>query len=280
MKVVQTSDPSDTTSIFSTTVFSIVVPTTFESVQVISSGSHRVTTTQASVGSQTVTTTQVSQFTPPAGSGGNSSGSVPNHDTDLGAPKKNAGAIAGSVVGALVLVTLLVSMALYLLRRRNRIRDDRYIAQVLSAPHPDLFRPAPDTGWDIERQLSTGSLSGPFVRPMAENGARLMMHKNPSLVPSVSEDPFWDPSQGRALENIPITPNNDKIHMGTSAAAAHNPFADPPDPQRAPPVLSQNLLMVADTGGSRLSNSSSMFDSHGDIVSTGSVSFEAPVVAV
>jgi len=162
------------------------------------------------------------------GSGGNGNG-----QQVLGSSRKNIGAIAGGAIGGIIALSLLGALVFCLLRRRRRVRQEMDVATHMTMPYPDPFRPSPGTGWDVEsasnRSSSTSASSGPFVRPMSQSGFQLTVHRKPVPgVPTVSQDPFWDPSQ--QFDHVPIIPAKArKVLVEDGApAVAHNPFADPP----------------------------------------------------
>jgi len=191
-------------------------------------------------------------------------------------------------------------LGLFLLRRRRRARP----VQLVGAPDeydgggrnlsrfpfslPFAFRSSASTS-----SLSVGSsrgwhVEGSFFRPMEEPGFRVVTRTHTrsresaaSLmsVPSVSEDPFWDPSQVRPLAIVPVSavsraaasavnvnlpgyPNNGSLDHSVSdpfedphpARPAGNPFQDPPEYHGTP--RAGQLI-----GPSRVSNGSSMFGS-------------------
>jgi len=226
-----------------TEVFPTVVPVTFTS------------DGKTFTGLQTVTTSKVVQATPSIGFGPNG-----NAKPDLSPPKK-AGAIIGGAIGGLVILSLLAALILFLLRRRRRMRQEMDVATDMAIPHSDFFRPTPGTGWDVEsasnRSSATSSSSGPFVKPIPRTDSHSNVHRKPVPgiipVPTVSEDPFWDPSQ--QLAQVPITPvKTERLQVNGASAAAHNPFADPPVT-----LPSINLLKEsAESGPSRLSTASSV----------------------
>jgi hypothetical protein len=202
-----------------------------------------------------VTTSRVVQATPSLGFGPNG-----NAKPDLSSPKK-AGAIIGGAIGGLIILSLLAALILFFLRRRRRIRREMEVATDMAVPPSDFFRPTPGTGWDIEsasnRSSATSSSSGPFVKPMSRTDSHSNVHRKPVPgmipVPTVSEDPFWDPSQ--QLTQIPITPvKAEQLQVKGVSATAHNPFADPP---RILPAINF-LKESAESGPSRLSTASSV----------------------
>ncbi|KZP15659.1 hypothetical protein FIBSPDRAFT_895659 [Athelia psychrophila] len=263
--VVQAVDspvPSPSTQESSTSTFTTVIPVTSTTVHVTSSGTHQETTTQVSTGSQTVTTTQISQATASAGPSGSSGPDSTNSGLQpinaLSPAKKNVGAVAGGVVGGLAALTLLLFLGMFLLRRRRRVRA----VQLAGGPHDDLFRSPSTRGWNVH---------GSFFRPMEEWGPRAVTRASRRSdasaisVPSVSEDPFWDPSQVRPLAIVPAAPASGKQRLAvvndpfedpragpSTVAAAGNPFLDPPE-------YRGTRHQVELIGPSRLSNSSSMF---------------------
>jgi hypothetical protein len=171
----------------------------------------------------------------------------------------------------------LLAAFIFFLRRRRRIRID--VATNFVTHNSDLFRPAPGTSWDIESNrtgaigaASSTSSGGPLDKPMTQTGPRLNVQKVPGLLsepPSVSEDPFWAPSQVKQFEQVPITPV--KIENPVLATDA-DPFADPEDkaepkaekPAQDPfvdpaPAVPLHLTPHSD-GLSRLSTVSSQFE--------------------
>ncbi|KAF7977988.1 hypothetical protein HWV62_1827 [Athelia sp. TMB] len=221
----------------STTTSSKALSSISAPVDFTSSVTQQAPTTQVfSAVSQTGTATAVSQATSSATSGGNSgSGSSNpglNPSNALSPAKSNTGAVAGGVVGGLAILALLAFLAMFLLRRRRRrLQDDRFSAQVLANPHTSMFRfPSNNLsstsrrGWDV---------TDTFFRPMEEPGFRVVARaprksdaSSRVSVPSVSEDPFWDPSQVRPLAIIPATPPKQRAG-GAPAIVVDNPFEDP-----------------------------------------------------
>jgi len=205
---------------------------------------------------QTTSSTVIT--TPTSGSGSNG-----NAQTDHGS-SNNTGAIAGGVIGALLVVSFLAAVVFFFLRRRRRTRQQMDIKALMAIPHPDLFRPSPGTGWDVEsasnRSSSSSASSGPFVKPMSQTGPYLNLPRKPVPgvipVPTVSEDPFWDPSQ--QFDRVPILPvQAERVQGQDFSTAEHNPFVDPP------PLATPNgrLSKQWEDGPSRLSTASTMFDS-------------------
>jgi len=192
------------------------------------------------------------------GSSGNGNGGA-----QLGSPKKNMGAIAGGVTGGLIALSLFAALLFFLLRRRRRVRQEVDITSHMAMPGPDLFRPSPGTGWDVEsasnRSSSTSASSGPFVRPMSQTGAHHSLPRKPvpgiNPVPTVSEDPFWDPSQ--QFNQVPIIPiKTEQVQAQGASIVAHDPFLDPP-PRLAP--LNGSILSEGSEGhSSRLSTVSTV----------------------
>jgi hypothetical protein len=90
---------------------------------------------------------------------------------------------------------------------------------------------------------------------MSQTGPHLSVRRKPvpgiTPVPTVSEDPFWDPTE--QLAQVPMTP----VKEGAASVAAPDPFADPP-----PPLLPNGGLLkgAVESGPSRLSTVSSTFD--------------------
>jgi hypothetical protein len=247
-RVVQVANTAGTQQpVFTTEVFPTAVPVTLTT--------NGITSTVF----VTVTSSRVVQATPTSRGGGNGSG---NPQQNLNSSKKNIGAIAGGITGAVVAVALIVALVFCFLRRRRRIRQEIDISRRIAIPYPDLFRPSPGTGWDVEspsnRSSSASTSSGPFVKPMSQTAASFTVHRKP--VPTVSEDPFWDPSQ--QLDRIPIIPVQARRVQVEDAPPAHDPFADPP-PRLAP--------FRWEGGPSRLSTASTMFDA------TSQSSFVVPV---
>jgi hypothetical protein len=237
------SSTSSAEEILTTKIFPTVIPFT------ITSGS------VTSTGFKTVTTSSIVQITPTSGSSRNGN-AQPGHGSN------KTGAIAGGVIGALLVVSFLVA-AVFFLRRRRRARQQTGIRALMAIPHPDLFRPSPGTGWDVEsasnRSSSFSASSGPFVKPMSQTGPYLNLHKKPVPgiipVPTVSEDPFWDPSQ--QLDRVPILPvKAERVQGQDFSTADHNPFAD--DSLATP---NGRLSKQWGNGPSRLSTTSTMFDS-------------------
>jgi hypothetical protein len=219
-----------------------------------------VTTTSGGItftGFKTVTSSRIVQITATPGSGGNA-------QSDRGL-SKNTGAIAGGVMGVIIVVSFLAALIFFLLRRRRRARQETAVRAHMAIPHPDLFRPSPGTGWDVEsasnRSSSSSASSGPFVKPMSQAGPHLNVHRKPVpgivSVPTVSEDPFWDPSQ--QLDRLPTIPIKAEMAQANAVpTAVHNPFADP-----APLAVPDGRLLKDEVGNgpSRLSTASTMFDS-------------------
>ena len=232
-------------AVLTTEIFRTVIPFTTTSGGVTSTGF------------QTVTTSSIVQTTPTSGSGRNGN-AQPDHSSS-----NNTGVIAGGVIGALLAVSFLAAVVFFLLHRRRRARQQTGIKALMAIPHPDLFRPSPGTGWDVEsasnRSSSSSTFSGPFVKPMSQTGPYLNLHRKPVPgvipVPTVSEDPFWDPSQ--QLDRIPILPvKAERVQGQDFSTADHNPFVDPP---LATP--NGKLSKRWGDGPSRLSAASTMFDS-------------------
>jgi hypothetical protein len=234
---------SSTRAVLTTEIFPTVIPFT-----TISAGF-------TSTGFQTVTTSSIVTQTSGSGRNGNAQ---PDHGSS-----NNTGAIAGGVIGALLAVSFLVAVVFFFLRRRRRARHQMGIKTLMAIPHPDLFRPSPGTGWDVEsasnRSSSSSASSGPFVKPMSQTGPYLNLHRKPIPgvipVPTVSEDPFWDPSQ--QLDRVPILPvKAERVQGQDFSTAEHNPFADPP-------LANPNggLSKQWGDGPSRLSTASTMYDS-------------------
>lgn len=266
--------------------------TTFTSVGTFTTGG------KTETGTFTVTGSRAAQGTGGPGSSGQSSGA---------SSKSNTAAIAGGAVGGIVILALLAAFILLFLRRRRRIRTEMDVTNHMTVPNPDLFRPAPGTGWDIESNrtsavsaASSTSSGGPFVKPMTQTGPRLNVTKKPvpglqPKLPSVSVDPFWDPSQARQFEQVPITPVQvevkvEKTQTMDPVVATHaDPFADPEkkaepkvekpaqDPFVDPaPAVPHHMTPHSD-GPSRLSTVSSQFDPSVRQSSTPVSSFFMPV---
>jgi len=225
--------PSGATTalVFTTEVFPTVIPVT------VTSGG------KISTGFRTVTSSQIVQTTPTPGSNRNGVHSSSN---------KSTGVIAGSVVGGVVAVTLLVALVFLLLRCIRHARQEKEVKAALAIPNPDFFRPSPGTGWDVDssstRSSSSSSLSGPFVKPMSQAWPHLNMHKKAApgaiLIPTVSEDPFWDPSQ--QFDRVPIKAAQMRVKTAT-----RDPFVDPP--LSLPPSNNYYWSGGAHGGPSRLS---------------------------
>ena len=231
---------SSTGAILTTEIFPTVIPFTIASGGV------------ASTGFQTVTTSGIVQITPTVGSSRNGN-AQPGHGSN------KTEAIAGGVIGALLVVSFLVA-AVFFLRRRRRARQKTGISALMTIPHPDLFRPSPGTGWDVEsapnRSSSSSASSGPFVKPMSQTG-NVYRKPVPGIfpVPTVSEDPFWDPSQ--QLDRVPILPAKaERVQGQDFSTADHNPFAD--DSLATP---NGGLSKQWGNGPSRLLTTSTMLDS-------------------
>jgi hypothetical protein len=215
-------------------------------------------------GHKTETISLVVPATATLGSGGNGIG-----NTQLGSSKKNMGAIVGGVTGGLIALSLIAALVFFLLRRRRRIRQEMDITSHMAMPGPDLFRPSPGTGWDVEsasnRSSSTSASSGPFVRPMSQTvsqtGAAPSVYKKPvpgiNPLPTVSQDPFWDPSE--QLDQVPIiSVKAEQVRAEGASVVTHDPFVDPP-PRLAP--LNGSILSEGSEGhSSRLSTVSTVVD--------------------
>lgn len=198
--------------------------------------------------SQTQTRSFVVPVTSTPGFGGNGNG-----QQALGSSGKNVGAIAGGAIGGIIAISFLGALVFCLLRRRRRARQEMDVATHMDLPYPDPFRPSPGTGWDVERasnrSSSTSASSGPFIRPMSQSGSQLTVHRKPVpgmiSVPTVSQDPFWDPTQ--RLDHVPIIPPKARQVQPEDTLA--NPFVDPP-----PYTLTTNEASSGEGGGpSRLS---------------------------
>lgn len=223
---------------------------------------------QTSTGTRTITGSRAPTGSSTPGSSGTPGGTDGSQQASGASSKKNVGAIAGGAIGGIFILALVAALLVFFLRRRRRIHQEMNVTSHMAVPNPDLFRPTPGTGWDVEsasnRSSSTSTSSGgPFVKPMAQTGPRLNVRKKPvpgliPTAPSVSEDPFWDPSQNKGFDQVPITPvKTEQMQVKGPSTAAHNPFADPPAASAVPRRL------AAEDGPSRLSSASSEFDAHG-----------------
>lgn len=215
---------------------------------------------QTITGSRTITSSRAVQTPGSTGTPGQ------GQQSSSGSSSKT-GAIAGGVVGGVIALAILAALLAWLLRRRRRLRRELEFSRIMAPnpdefPTPEMFRPAPGTGWDVgsvsSRSNSVRSnASGPIVQPMVHhNSQRLNVHKKPvpGLIPSVSQDPFWDQSQHKDFDQVPITPvMSEQVQIRGPSTTAHNPFGDP-----IQPAPHQRLVVVG--GASRLSSASSEFD--------------------